>query len=91
MLPPDNTGAISSPLGGTVEIESPLPLQSYLTSTSCISDWNLLIPPQKTSFKDSSNLSDALNAVLTARENFEPWIPRFANVNNDPLEISEIG
>ena len=87
VAPPDNPQSIAGPLGAAVEIESPLPLQSYLTSTSCISDWALLIPPQRTSAPD-----DALSAVFTARDNFDTWIPRFNSscsscVNNDPSKF----
>jgi hypothetical protein len=87
VVPPNNSQSIAGPLGTAVEIESPLPLQSYLASTSCISDWALLIPPQRTSDSD-----DALSAVFTARDNFEPWIPRFNKscpscVNDDPSKF----
>ena len=87
VAPPDNPRPVAGPLGAAVEIESPLPLQSYLTSTSCISDWALLIPPQRTSGAD-----DALSAVFAARDNFETWIPRFNNscsscIINDPSKF----
>lgn len=87
VAPSDNPQSSVGPLGAAVEIESPLPLQSYLTPTSCISKWTLLVPPQRT-----SNPDDALSAVFTARDNFESWIKRFSDscsscVNNDPSKF----
>jgi hypothetical protein len=87
VAPSDNPQSSVGPLGAVLEIESPLPLQSYLTPTSCISKWTLLVPPQRT-----SNPSDALSAVFAARDNFESWIKRFSDscsscVNNDPSKF----
>jgi hypothetical protein len=84
VVPPVTLQSKIGPLGAVVEVETPLPLQSYMTPSSCISEWSLLVPPPRT-----SNPDDALSAVFTARDKFEPWIKRYDSscpscVNNDP-------
>jgi hypothetical protein len=79
----------ADPLGASVEIESPLPLQSYQVPASCISNWELLVPPPRTQDPD-----DALSAVFLARDQFESWIDRFQTscpscVNFDPPKFGD--
>ena len=84
VVPSLNQRSLADPIGASVQIESPLPLQSYLAPGSCISSWTLLVPPPRTSDPD-----DALSSVFIARDNVETWINHFHDscpscVSNDP-------
>ena len=88
VVPSADPHSLGEPLGASVQIESPLPLQSYLVPGSCVSSWTLLVPPPRTRDPD-----DALSALFIARDNVETWISRFhdscplCTMSNDPTSF----
>lgn len=68
-------GQLPNHLGFYVDIQAPLELQDYSKSTSCLSEWVLLVPPSP----DGINAGDKddYKAVEDARAPFESWITKF--------------
>jgi hypothetical protein len=67
--------------GFYVDVQIPLRLQDYSTSSACLSKWVLMVPPDP--LENATDGSTDYDAVRTARQEIRSWIDEFQSKCGD--------